>query len=131
MKTPIATAIAALYPRHNYIQDFHVLAHLYRRSVLTCGGRRYGKVYAARKRELIRHAFQLSAGATLRPLPVSRKPQMERIVSYDPASGEDKSVECVFKRNPATGGLTLVSVNVLSRKWQDSPWFYLDEWPWA
>lgn len=130
MKKPIAGAITALYPRHNHIEDFHVLAHLNRVRAFTWCGRRCGKTYAARQQELIRAAFKLSAGATLRLLHARRKPQIGQIVSYDPAGGEDKSVECVFKRNYATGGLTLVSVNILSRKWQNSPWFYLDEWPW-
>ncbi|WP_075686364.1 hypothetical protein [Serratia marcescens] len=130
MKKPIAGAITALYPRHNHIEDFHVLAHLNRVRAFTWCGRRCGKTYAARQQELIRAAFKLSAGATLRLLHARRKPQIGQIVSYDPAGGEGKSVECVFKRNYATGGLTLVSVNILSRKWQNSPWFYLDEWPW-
>ncbi|EPE2788387.1 hypothetical protein ACSHMX_002792 [Serratia marcescens] len=130
MKKTIAVAIAALYPRHNHIEDFHVLAHLNRVRAFTWGGRCCGKTYAARQQELIRAAFKLSVGATLRLLHARRKPQIGQIVSYDPAGGEDKSVECVFKRNYATGGLTLVSVNILSRKWQNSPWFYLDEWPW-
>ncbi|CUY60097.1 hypothetical protein [Serratia marcescens] len=131
LKTPVATAIAALNPQHNHIQDFHVLAHLNRVRAFAWGGRRCGKTYAARQQELIRAAFKLSAGATLRLLHTRRNPQKGRIFSYDLAGGEDKSVECVFKRNYATGGLTLVSVNILSRKWQNSPWFYLDEWPWA
>lgn len=129
MKKPIAIAIAALYPRHNHIQDLHVLAHLNRALAFAQCGRRCGKTYAASQQELIRAAFKLSAGATLRLLHVRRKqPLRDRMVSYDPASGPDQSVECVYKRNYATGGLTLVSVNILSRKW---PWFYLDEWPWA
>ncbi|PYA49168.1 hypothetical protein [Serratia marcescens] len=130
LKRYTATAIAALYPRHNHIEDFHVLAHLNRVRAFTWGGRCCGKTYAVRQQELIRAAFKLSAGATLRLLHARRKPQIGQIVSYDPAGGEDKSVECVFKRNYATGGLTLVSVNILSRKWQNSPWFYFDEWPW-
>jgi hypothetical protein len=125
-KTNAALVIAAILGRHDHIQNYHV------QPVFTCGGRRYGKTYAARQQELIRAAFKLSAGATLRLLHARRKqPLMDRIVSYDPASGPDQSVECVFKRNYATGGLTLVSVNILSRKWQNSPWFYLDEWPLA
>ncbi|MBN5301025.1 hypothetical protein ACTVNX_03915 [Serratia nevei] len=132
LKTHVATAIAALNPHHNHIQDFHVLAHLNRVRAFTRDGRRCGKTYAARQQELIRAAFKLSAGATLRLLHARRKqPLMDRMVSYDPANGPDQSVECVFKRNYATGGLTLVSVNILSRKWQNSPWFYLDEWPWS
>lgn len=131
MKKPIAVAITALYPRHNHIEDFYVLAHLNRVRAFAWGGRRCGKNYTVRQQELIRAAFKLSAGATLRLLHTRRKPQKGRIFSYDPAGGDDKSVECVFKRNYATGGLTLVSVNILSRKWQNSPWFYLDEWPWA
>ncbi|MGS4268692.1 hypothetical protein [Serratia marcescens] len=130
LKTPVATAIAALNPHHNHIQDFHVLAHLNRLRAFTWGGRRCGKTYAARQQELIRAAFKLSAGATLRLLHARRKQQMGQISSYDSAGGEDKSVECVYKRNYATGGLTLVSVNISSGKWPDSPWFYLDEWPW-
>ncbi len=74
LKTPIATAIAALNPRHNHIQDFHVLAHLNRVRAFTWGGRRCGKTFAARQRELIRAAFKLSTGATLRLLHISRKP---------------------------------------------------------
>ncbi|MDS0826041.1 hypothetical protein [Serratia marcescens] len=123
-KTNAALVITAILGRHNHIQNYHV------QPVFTCGGRRYGKAYAARQQGLITDALQLSAGATLRLLHARRKPQIGQIVSYDPAGGEDKSVECVFKRNYATGGLTLVSVNILSRKWQNSPWFYLDEWPW-
>ncbi|MBH3260720.1 hypothetical protein I5R69_04035 [Serratia marcescens] len=132
MKKPIAIAIAALYPRHNHIQDLHVLAHLNRVLAFARCGRRCGKTYAASQQELIRAAFKLSAGTTLRLLHARRKqPLRDRMVSYDLASGPDQSVECVYKRNYATGGLTLVSVNILSRKWQNSPWFYLDEWPWA
>ncbi|HFF8435622.1 hypothetical protein [Serratia marcescens] len=130
-KTNAALVIAAILGRHEHIEDFHVLAHLNRVRAFTWGGRRCGKTYTARQQELIRAAFKLSAGATLRLLHTRRKPQKGRIFSYDPAGGDDKSVECVFKRNYATGGLTLVSVNILSRKWQNSPWFYLDEWPWA
>lgn len=132
LKTHVATAIAALNPHHNHIQDFHVLAHLNRVRAFAWGGRRCGKTCAASQQELIRAAFKLSAGATLRLLHARRKqPLRDRMVSYDPASGPDQSVECVYKRNYATGGLTLVSVNILSRKWQNSPWFYLDEWPWS
>ncbi|TXE33233.1 hypothetical protein FOT62_13750 [Serratia marcescens] len=130
-KTNAALVIAAILGRHEHIEDFHVLAHLNRVHAFAWGGRLCGKACAARQQELIRAAFKLSAGATLRFLHTRRKQQMGQIFSYDPAGGEDKSVECVFKRNPATGGLTLVSVNVLSRKWQNSPCIYLDEWPWA
>lgn len=129
LKTSIATLIAALYPRHNYIQDFHVLAYFHRRPVFTCGGRRYGKVYAARQRELIREALQLPAGATLRLLYIRRnQPILGRIVR---ARGEGKSVECVFKRDPATGDLTLLSAETVERKSLTSPWFYYDEWAWC
>lgn len=131
-KTQLAFTIAALYSRPEHIEDFHVLAHLNRVLAFARCGRRCGKNYAASQQELIRAAFKLSAGATLRLLHARRKqPLRDRMVSYDPASGPDQSVECVFKRNYATGGLTLVSVNILSRKWQNSPWFYLDEWGWA
>lgn len=131
-KTPTALTITAIYSRHEHIEDFHVLSHLNRLRAFTRDGRRCGKTYAASQQELIRAAFKLSAGATLRLLHARRKqPLRDRMVSYDPASGPDQSVECVYKRNYATGGLTLVSVNILSRKWQNSPWFYLDEWPWA
>lgn len=132
LKTYTATAIAALYPRHNHIQDFHVLAHLNRVRAFVWGGRRCGKIYAARQQELIRAAYKLSAGATLRLLPVNRKmPLMGGITSYDPASGIDKSIECVFKRDPATGALTLLSTETVERKPHNSPWFYYDEWVWA
>lgn len=129
-KTQLAFTIAALYNRHEHIDDFHVLSHLNRLRAFTWSGRRCGKTYVASQQELIRAAFKLSAGATLRLLHARRKPQIGQISSYDPAGGEDKSVECVYKRNYATGGLTLVSVNISSGKWQDSPWFYFDEWPW-
>ena len=110
LKTYIATSIAALYPRHNNIQDLHVLAHLNRVRAFVWGGRRCGKTYAANQQELIRAAFKLSAGATLRLLHTRRKQHlMDRMVGYDPASGAGKSVECVFWRDPDTGALTLLS----------------------
>ncbi|CAI2488499.1 Uncharacterised protein [Serratia ficaria] len=91
LKTPIATAITTLYPRHN------------------------------------REALQTPAGATLRLLHVRRKlPILGRV---DRASGEGKSVECVFKRT-ATGDLTLLSAETVERKPHNSPWFYYDEWAW-
>ncbi|HEJ8040651.1 TPA: hypothetical protein SMI51_000581 [Serratia marcescens] len=130
-KTNAALVIAAILGRNEHIEDFDVLAHLSRVRAFAWCGRRYGKTYAARQQELFRAAFKLSAGATRRLLHTRRKPQKGRIFRYDLASGDDESVECVFKRNYATGGLTLVSVNILSRKWQNSPWLYLDEWPWA
>lgn len=131
LKTPVATAIAALNPHHNHIQDFHVLAHLNRVRAFACGGRRCGKTYAARQQELLRAAFKLSVGATLRLLHARRKqPLMDRMVSYDPASGPDQSVECVFWRDPDTGALTLLSAENGPRKLRYSPWFYFDEWPW-
>ncbi|WP_046687304.1 hypothetical protein [Serratia ureilytica] len=133
MKKPIAVAIAALYPRHNHIQDFHVLAHLNRVRALAWGGRRSGKTYAARQQELSRAAFKLSTGATLRLLHSRRKQSlMDRMVGYDHAKrGAEKSVECVFWRDPDTGSLTLLSAENGPRKWRNSPWFYFDEWPWA
>jgi len=130
MKKPIAAAIAALYPWRNHIQDFHGLANLNRVRALAWGGRRSGKTYAARQQELSRAAFKLSTGATLRLLHARRKPQIGQIVSYDPAGGEDKSVECVFRRDPATGALTLLSAETVERKPYNSPWFYYDEWAW-
>lgn len=132
LRLPIATAIAALNPRHNHIQDFHVLAHLNRVRAFAWGGRRCGKAYAASQQELIRAAFKLSVGATLRLLHVRRKlPLTDLTVSYDPASDAGKSVECVFWRDPYTGALTLLSAENGPRKWRNSPWFYFDEWPWA
>ncbi|WP_199637224.1 hypothetical protein JEM67_10395 [Serratia sp. PAMC26656] len=132
LKTYTATSIAALYPRHNHIQDFHVLAHLNRVHAFAWGDRRCGKTYAASQQELIRTAFQLSTGATLQLLHARRKqPLMDRMVGYDPASGAGKSVECVFWRDPDTGALTLLSAENGPRKWRNSPWFYFNEWPWA
>ncbi|MGQ5972003.1 hypothetical protein ACUNG0_24095 [Serratia sp. IR-2025] len=131
MKKPIAVTIAALYPRHNHIQDLHVLAHLNQVRAFVWGGRRCGKTCATSQLELIRAAFKLSAGATLRLLHARRKqPLMDRMVGYDPASGAGKSVECVFWRDPDTGALTLLSVENGPRKVRYSPWFYFDEWPW-
>ncbi|MGP2932660.1 hypothetical protein [Serratia nevei] len=124
-KTNAALVIAAILGRHNHIQNYHV------QPVFTCGGRRYGKAYAARQQGLITDALQLSAGATLRLLHARRKPQIGQIVSYDPAGGEDKSVECVFRRDPATGALTLLSAETVERKPYNSPWFYYDEWAWC
>lgn len=131
LKTYTAASIAALYPRHNHIQNFHVLVHLNRVGAFAWSGRRCGKTYAANQQELISAAFNLSAGATLRLLHARRKPQIGQIVSYDPAGGEDKSVECVFRRDPATGALTLLSVETVERKSHNSPWFYYDEWAWC
>ncbi|HEJ6912281.1 TPA: phosphoadenosine phosphosulfate reductase family protein [Serratia marcescens] len=75
--------------------------------------------------------LQLSAGATLRFLHVRRiQPLTDLMVSYDPAGGAGKSVECVFWRDPDTGALTLLSDENGPRKWCNSPWFYFDEWPW-
>ncbi|HID8215653.1 TPA: hypothetical protein ACXIGW_000125 [Serratia marcescens] len=73
-KTPAALTITAIYSRHEHIEDFHVLSHLNRVRAFACGGRRCGKTYAARQQELIRAAFKLSAGATLRLLHIRRKP---------------------------------------------------------
>ncbi|HGE8473249.1 TPA: hypothetical protein ACGD7V_002829 [Serratia marcescens] len=73
-KTQLAFTIAALYSRHEHIDDFHVLSHLNRLRAFTWSDRRCGKTYAARQQELIRAAFKLSAGATLRLLHISRKP---------------------------------------------------------
>ncbi|MGK8676402.1 hypothetical protein [Serratia marcescens] len=130
-KTQLAFTIAALYSRHEHIDDFHVLSHLNRLRAFTWGGRRCGKTYAASQQELIRAAFKLSAGATLRLLHVRRKqPLTDLMVSYDPASGAGKSVECVFWRDPDTGALTLLSAEDGPRKLRYSPWFYFDEWPW-
>lgn len=124
-KTNVALVIAAILGRHNHIQNYHV------RPVFTCGGRRYGKTYAARQQGLITDALQLSAGATLRLLHVRRKqPLTELMVSYDPASGADQSVECVFWRDPDTGALTLLSAENSPRQLRNSPWFYFDEWAW-
>lgn len=130
-KTQLAFTIAALYSRHEHIDDFHVLSHLNRLRAFTWGGRRCGKTYAASQQELIRAAFKLSAGATLRLLHVRRKQSLtDLMVSYDPASGAGKSVECVFWRAPDTGALTLLSAENGQRKWCNSPWFYFDEWSW-
>ncbi|HEJ6947771.1 hypothetical protein [Serratia marcescens] len=127
MKKSIAVAIAALYPRHNHIQDFHVLAHLNRVRALAWGGRRSGKTYAARQQELIRAAFKLSAGATLRLLTISRKPAlMERIVGYDPGYG-DQAAECVFLRDPINGTFTLLSAKTVERI-ESQPWIRYDGW---
>lgn len=124
-KTNAALVIAAILGRHDHIQNYHV------QPVFTCGGRRYGKTYAARQQGLITDAIQLSAGATLRLLHVRRKqPLTDLMVSYDPASGAEKSVECVFWRDPDTGALTLLSAENSPRKLRNSPWFYFDEWPW-
>lgn len=127
LKTYTATSIAALYPRHNHIQDLHVLAHLNRVRAYVRGGRRCGKTYAASQQELIRAAFKLSTGATLRLLHSRRKQSlMGRMVGYDYAKrGAEKSVECVFWR------LTLLSAENGPHKWRNSPWFYFDKWPWA
>ncbi|HGM5909654.1 TPA: hypothetical protein ACXI1U_002472 [Serratia marcescens] len=127
LKTPVATAIAALNPHHNHIQDFHVLAHLNRVRAFACGGRRCGKTYAARQQELIRAAFKLSAGATLRLLTISRKPAiMERIVGYDPGYG-DQAAECVFLRDPINGTFTLLSAKTVERI-ESQPWIRYDGW---
>ncbi|WP_337049247.1 hypothetical protein [Serratia fonticola] len=130
-KRPSAIAIDVAYARHQYQPDSYIAAYI-NRHYLSSRGRSCGKTYFANQQYLLHQARRLSAGATLKFLQ-HEKPSclIQRIISYDPASDEDKSVECVFKRNLATGDLTLVSANVLSRKWQNSPWFYLDEWPWA
>lgn len=123
----IAKAIEAKFGRRQHPHDSYIAAYI-NRHYLGIRGRSCGKAYLSNQQHLTQQTLRLSTGATLKFL---QRERSSRLVSYDPASGEDKSVECVFKRNPATGGLTLVSVNVLSRKWQDSPWFYLDEWPWS
>lgn len=128
LKTSIATLIVALYPRYTHIQDFHVLTLLNRRCSFTYGARRCGRACAARQRELIHDALRLSTGATLRLIPLSRK---QPITGYDSARSVDKSVECVFKRDPVTGVLTLLSAETVERKPHNSPWFYYDEWAWS
>ncbi|HGM6900733.1 hypothetical protein ACJ8J8_18135 [Serratia sp. CY48663] len=128
MKKPIAVAITALYPRHNHIEDFHVLAHLNRLRAFTWGGRRCGKTYAASQQELIRAAFKLSMGATLRLFHVRRKSAlMERIVGYDPGYGEEKAAECVFLRDPINGTFTLLSAKTVERI-ESQPWIRYDGW---
>jgi hypothetical protein len=128
-KTQAALTIATLYSRYEHIQDFHVLTRLNRERAFNWGGRRCGKTYAARQRELIRAAFQLSAGATLKLLPLSRKlPLIERIVGYDPGDGEEKAAECVFLRDPITGVFTLLSANTVERRPDSQPWISFDGW---
>lgn len=126
-KTPTALTITAIYSRHEHIEDFHVLSHLNRVRAFTWGGRRCGKTYAASQQELIRAAFKLSTGATLRLLHVRRKPAiMERIVGYDPGYG-DQAAECVFLRDPINGTFTLLSAKTVERI-ESQPWIRYDGW---
>jgi hypothetical protein len=54
---------------------------------------------------------------------------MQRITGYDPGDGEEQAVECVLRRDPVTGVLTLMSADIVERKAGDRRMFNIDEWP--
>ena len=59
-----------------------------------------------------------------------QRQHVQQITSYDPGNGEEKAVECVFRRDLATGALTLMSSDIVERKVGDRPMLTIDEWPW-
>lgn len=57
-------------------------------------------------------------------------PSMQRIVAYDPGHGEEKTVECILRRDPVTGDITIMSSDVVERKSDVRSVVCIDEWPW-
>lgn len=129
-KSPIATTIEAACGHRQQQYDSHIAAYI-NRHYSRIRGRRCGKTYQACQQHLIQQALRLSAGATLIFRSTDKLSQpMQRIVGYDPGNGEEQAVTCVFRRDPITGVLTLMSMDIVERKTGDRPVMHIDEWPW-
>ncbi|MCS4266620.1 hypothetical protein [Serratia sp. BIGb0163] len=129
-KSPIATTIEAACGHRQKRYDNHIAAYI-NRHYSRIRGRSCGKTYQACQQHLIQQVLRISAGATLRFRSAGRPSQpMQRIFGYDSGDGEEQAATCAFRRDPITGALTLMSMDIVERKTGDRRVMHIDEWPW-